>query len=286
MTARSIGHATIMFGVVAVPIKLYSTSETSDGVSFNLLHAEDKSRLEQVFRCKTCGEIVEREKAIKGYEHAKDCYVTFTNEELEAIAAVATEQIELVEYHPSEELDPLYVEKTYYIGPDKGCDQVFKLLNDALAGTTCIALGRWAAKGKEHMVAIRSTSGDLQLHQLRYQSEVKDWTEIPQRNLDARVSPVELRLAKQIIAAGSSSRGLDLGRFHDRVTERAKKLIASKVESGEVIAAPPTPTAAPTPQAGDALLEQLRASLDVAIKNSPPRSTKKPAKAPKKKRAA
>src|SRR6266705_227624 len=117
MSARSIGTGTISFGMVSIPIRMYSAGESASAVSFNLLHAKCKSRLKQQYVCPTDDEIVPRDQMVKGYEFAKDQYVTFTEEELKAMAEEAQRAIEITEFVPLQKVDPIYFEAAYYLGP-------------------------------------------------------------------------------------------------------------------------------------------------------------------------
>lgn len=279
--ARSVAAATISFGIVSIPIKLYSTSETSNDVSFHMHHDEDGARLKQQYVCTKCGVVVDRDHTVKGYEHAKGQHVIFTPEELKAMDEVATQRIELEQYIPIEEFEPLYIEKSYYLGPDKGADRSYQTLAMALGGT--VAIGRYAAKGREHVVAIRSYRDGLLLHQLRYEAETKPWEAIPPRE-DVAIDPRNVKLARELVRRSSVAE-LDLGKFTDRVDMRIRALIAAKVAGGEIVVAqePGGPPVAPA--TADALMDQLKASLDVA----PPDKRSAPARtrhAAKKKRAA
>lgn len=267
-TARSIGTATISFGLVACPVKLYSTNESVDEISFNLLHDADSSRLEQVYRCKQCKELVDREHQVKGYEHAKGCYVTFTADELKALDAVATEQIAIVETVPLEELDGLYLEKSYYLGPDKGAEKVYALLTAALNETGLVGIGQWSARGKEHVVAVRPYQDGILVHQLRYTREVKAWDAVPARP-SVEIKPAELKLAKQLLTAVAEAE-LDLTKYKDRNHERTAALIQQKIESGTTIEAPE----GPVPNNVIDLMEALKASIDKATADAPKKNPK------------
>jgi DNA end-binding protein Ku len=135
MPARSIGTATISFGLVSIPTKLYTTNETSGDISFNMLHDADGARLKQQYICTQCNEVVDREHTVKGYEHTKGQYVVLSADELKALDAVATQTIALEEFVPATAVDPLYVDKSYYLGPDKGGERAYKLLHDAMLET-------------------------------------------------------------------------------------------------------------------------------------------------------
>ena len=131
MPARSIASATISFGLVSIPTKLYTTNESSGDIHFNMLHDADGGRLRQQYVCTKCNEIVDRDHTVKGYEHAKGQYVVLSTDEIKALDAVATQTIALEEFVPAEAVDPLFVEKSYYIGPDKGGERAYKLIRDA-----------------------------------------------------------------------------------------------------------------------------------------------------------
>ena len=140
MPARSIGTATISFGLVSIPTKLYTTNESGNDIHFNMLHEADGARLKQQYICTKCNEVVDREHTVKGYEHAKGQYVIFSAEELKALDAVATQTIALEEFVPAASVDPLYVEKSYYLGPDKGGERAYKLIHDAMIDTGLVGI--------------------------------------------------------------------------------------------------------------------------------------------------
>src|ERR1700686_1796266 len=152
MAGRSMGSGTISFGLVSVPIKLYSTGNSSSGVSLNLLHAECKSRVKQQYICPKDEKIVPREDMIKGYEFAKDQYVTFSTEELKALEETATQTIEVMELVPKGKVDSVYFDKAYYVGPDKGGAKGYAMLVAVMDQKGCVALAKYAARGKQHLV--------------------------------------------------------------------------------------------------------------------------------------
>ena len=152
MPPRSIANATISFGLVSVPVNLYSSSESKSSVSFNMLHKKCNTRLKQQYTCPKDNEIVGRDDTVKGYEFAKDQYVVFTPEELKALDEKATGMIEVVEFVPLEKVDREYVDKVYYLGPDKGGDRAYRLLCEALRQTGRAALGQYAARGGQTLV--------------------------------------------------------------------------------------------------------------------------------------
>ncbi len=282
MPARSIGTATISFGLVSIPTKLYTTNETSGDIHFNMLHDADGARLRQQYICTKCNEVVDREHTVKGYEHTKGQYVVFTPDELKALDAVATQTIALEEFVPASAVDPLYVEKSYYLGPDKGGERAYKLIRDAMLETDLVGVASYSARGKQYVVCLRPFQEGLILHQLRYAQEVKPWTEVPMPELP-ELKPAELGLAKQIIQQ-IAHETFSPEQYKDEVQERMMHLINQKVEGQEITLAPEAP-------AGKVidLMEALKASLGMAPtddrKGALPAEAKEQA-APKKKAAS
>ena len=257
MPARSIGTATISFGLVSIPTKLYTTNETSGDIHFNMLHDADGSRLKQQYICTKCNEVVDREHTVKGYEHAKGQYVVFTPEELKALDAVATQSIALEEFVPAAAVDPLWVEKSYYLGPDKGGERAYKLIRDAMLETELVGIASYAARGKQYIVCLRPFNEGLIMHQLRYAQEVKAWTEVPLPALP-ELKPAEIGLAKQIIQQ-IAHETFSPDKYKDDVQERMMQLIQQKIEGQEITIAPEAP-------AGKVidLMEALKASLGMS----------------------
>jgi DNA end-binding protein Ku len=261
MAARSIASLTVSFGLVSIPVKLYSATEASKAISFNLLHKTCGSRLKQQYFCIKEEVPVAREDMVKGFEFAKDQYVIFTPEELKAMEEAGTQIAEITEFVPIESIDPVYFDKAYYLAPDKGGAKPFALLASALRESKRCALGRWAARGKQYIVMIRPVEEGLIMQQLLYAGEVRSIKdiEIPK----TEVKPAELKLAKQLIDAQASDT-FDPSTYTDEVSARIEAAIEKKVEGQEI-------TMTEAPQGGAQvidLMEALRASLE-----------KKPAKA-------
>jgi DNA end-binding protein Ku len=254
MPARSIGTATISFGLVSIPTKLYTTNETGSDIHFHMLHDADGARLRQQYVCTQCNEIVDREHTVKGYEHAKGQYVVFSADELKALDAVATQAIAIEEFVPATAVDPLWVEKSYYLGPDKGGERAYKLLHEAMSETGLVGIASYSARGKQYIVSLRPFKDGLIMHQLRYAEEVKPWTEVPLPELP-ELKPAELGLAKQIIQQ-IAHETFAPEKYKDDVQARMRDLIAKKVEGEEITMAPE----APTGKVID-LMEALKASL-------------------------
>ncbi|MEO7734792.1 MAG: Ku protein [Kofleriaceae bacterium] len=257
MPARSIGTATISFGLVSIPTKLYTTNETGSDIHFNMLHDADGARLKQQYICTQCNEIVDREHTVKGYEHAKGQYVVFSADEVKALDAVATQAIAIEEFVPATAVDPLWVEKSYYLGPDKGGERAYKLIHDAMIETGLVGVASYSARGKQYIVSLRPFNDGLIMHQLRYAEEVKPWAEVPLPELP-ELKPAELGLAKQIIQQ-IAHETFAPEKYKDDVQARMRDLIAQKVEGQEITMTPEAP-------AGKVidLMEALKASLGMS----------------------
>lgn len=262
MPARSIGTATISFGLVSIPTKLYTTAETSNDISFNMLHGACGSRVKQQYICTKDGEVVEREQMVKGYEYAKGQYVVLSAEEIKALDAVATHTIALEEFVPAHAVDPLYLDKAYYLGPDKGGERAYRLLADAMIDSGLVGLASYSARGKEYIVLVRPFQSGLVMHQLRYADEVKAWSEVPIGDLP-EIKSNELGLAKQIIAQITSESFIP-EKYKDNVRGKMLELINKKIEGQEITAAPEVPQGKVID-----LMEALKASLGMTAEPKP-----------------
>jgi DNA end-binding protein Ku len=265
MAARSIASLTVSFGLVSIPVKLFSATEASKAISFNLLHKTCGSRLKQQYLCVKEEIPVAREEMVKGYEFSKDQYVTFSPEELKAMEEAGTATADITEFVPLESVDPVYFDKAYYLAPDKGGAKPYALLTRALAESGRCALGRWAARGKQYIIMIRPVEKGLVMQQLLYADEVRsiDEIEIP----ETEVKPQELKLAQQLIEAQAVD-AFDPGAYKDQVRERIQAAIDKKVEGQEITF---TEAAQASAQVID-LMEALRASLEK--KSIPPSRAK------------
>jgi DNA end-binding protein Ku len=270
MAARAIASLTVTFGLVSVPVKLFSATQSSAGVSFNLLHSACGSRLKQQYLCAKEGVVVERGDMVKGFEFAKDQYVVFTPDELKALEEKGTHTIDIVSFIPVASVDPIYYDKAYYLAPDKGGARPYALLARAMREMGRCALARWAWKGKQYMVQVRPAEDGLVLQQLLYADEVRGLTDLEIEKAD--VKPAELALAKQLIEQGATEE-YDPKAYVDEVKKRIEAAVQQKVEGKEV-------TVSAEPEAGGAqvidLMEALRASLG---KGGAPAPSEAPAKA-------
>ena len=275
MPARAIGTASISFGLVSVPIKMFSAADTTSAIGFNLIHKDCGSRLKQKYICAKDGVEVSRDDMVKGYEFAKDQYVLFTPEELKAIEAKSDNQIEIVEFVPEEKVEPVYLDKLYYLGPDKGGDRAYRLLAAAMRETGLSALGRYAARGKQYLVLLTPMQDGIVMHQLNYADEVRPFSEVGVP--EGEVKKEELKLAIQLI---DQIRNEDFKpeQYKDEVRARVLELIERKVQGEDITEAP---SEAPQTQIID-LMAALKASLDKggSKERKPARAAKKAAAAP------
>jgi DNA end-binding protein Ku len=258
MAARSIASLTISFGMVSIPVKLYSATESSKAISFNMLHKGCGSRLKQQYLCAKEEVVVSRENMVKGYEFAKDQYVMFSPEELKALEEAGTQSADITEFVPLKTVDPVYFDKAYYLGPDKGGAKPYALLARALRESGRCAIGRWATRGKQYIVMIRPVEDlveGLVMQQLLYSGEVRSMRDVDIPKMD--VKPAELKLAQQLIEQQSSEK-FDPSSYTDDVRSRIEAAIQKKVEGQEI-------TMTDQPETGGQvidLMEALRASLE------------------------
>lgn len=267
MAAHSIGSATVSFGLVSVPVQLFAAGESKAAISFNMLHKKDGARLKQQYLCSKDGEKVERSDMVKGYEFQKGQYVIFTPEELKALEERGTGAIEIKEFLPAEQVDRIWLDRTYYLGADKGGERAYKLLAEALEESKRVAIGQYAARGKQYLIMIRPLQGRLVMEQLRYADEIRDIAEIPVPKTD--VKDQELQLAIKVIDQGAIDE-FEPQKYKDNVRERMQEQIERKVKGKEITE---EPEEAPKTKVLD-LMQALRQSLEAA----PAEEKEKPAK--------
>lgn len=234
MSPRPIATATVSFGLVSIPCQLYSSAENSQKVRFNFL-SPDGTRVKQQYVDAKTGEPVQRSDLIKGYQFAKDQYVTFKPEELKALEAEATQAVEIVEFVPLDQVERAYIGKTYYLGPARGGDKAYRLLGAAMRKTGWAALAKYAARGKQYLVLVRPVGDHLVLEQLHYAHEVRDIADVPSG--EGEVADAELGLAVQLIEQ-IASEDFDPSKYEDEVGQRMLAAIERKVADGTEITAP------------------------------------------------
>jgi DNA end-binding protein Ku len=256
MAARSIASLTLSFGLVSIPVKLYSATETSAAVRFNLL-AKDGSRLKQQYVSEKDQTVVARADMVKGYEFEKDKFVLFSAEELKALEEASSPTIEIMAFIPEKSVDPLYYDKAYLLAPDKRGGKPYALLGEAMRASGRCALAKWAWKAKQYVVQVRAVEEGLVLQQLLYADEVRSLKDLDIEKVE--VSPPELQLALQLIDQISQD-AYDPTAHVDEEKKRILAAIDEKIASGKQVVAAPHDEAPSTAQVID-LMGALRASL-------------------------
>jgi DNA end-binding protein Ku len=292
MAARSIGSGTISFGLVTIPFKVY-TAVSEQRVSFNMLHKGCGSRLSQQLICPVDNVVVSRADTVSGYEHTRDQYVVFEKGEIEALKTLRAGTLSLEQFVPAETVDLLYIEKSYYIGPDKGGAVGYRVLAEALERTEKIGVGRYAKQGKDVLVLIRPYKGGLIMHEAYYANEIRPWkdVEIPEA---APITDQHIQMATLLIEQLERP-AFDAGEFDDEWAVKVKEAVAAKLAGEEVKPAPQPKTVVidllealkQSVAANDAELEKRRRENPVAAKGpkkAVPRAQEGTKKAAKKKR--
>lgn len=272
MVARAFGSASLAFGLVSIPVKVYTTQKPGSQLSFNLVHDACGTRLKQQYVCPEHDEVVTREHIVKGYEYAKGQFLTLTSDEIKALEAISDNAIALSEFVPSESVDPVYIDKTFYLGPDKGGDRAYRLLSAALRETGLVGLARYSSRGKQYAVLVRPYGDEgLIMHQLHYADEVRTFDEIPLGE-SREVGDVELNLAVQLIEQAATDH-FDPEKYRDEVKDRVLGLIEQKLAGQEITAEPPQ-------QRGEIidLMEALKASLGATMRDEGLDAQRKPAR--------
>lgn len=291
MVARPLATATISFGLVSIPVKLYTTTKSSESISFRMLHETCKSPLKYQYYCPKDDEVVERSDTVKGYEYAKNQFVVFTPDELKAMEEEATKAIAIEEFVPLDAIDGIFLDKAYYVAPERGGARAYSLLAKAMEQKGIGGLAKYAARGKQYLVVLRPMEGKLVMQQLRYAHEVRDMSEVPLDDVKGDVKDTELKLALQLIDQ-ITSEGFEPAKYHDEVHDRTVEHIEEKV-AGQEISIVPSET--PKAKVID-LMDALKASLsggEAASSSSPEASggkskgstQRKPAKASSRKKA-
>lgn len=287
MASRAIASGNVSFGLVSIPVKLY-TAASSEQVSFNMIHKKCGGRIKMQYFCPTDSEVVERQDTTKGYEHAKGQYVLFSEEELKAFEAERSNAIEITEFVPLESVDFVHVEKSYYLGPDKGGDKAYALLAESMRKKDVVAVGRWAARGKEQLVLVRPYQDGLILHQLYYANEVRAFEDIEgpaKLSFSDKERDLALKLVDQL-----TSDAFEPEKYHDTFSDKVREAVEQKVAGQEITLAPEAPKAQII-DLFDALKKTLAAgpapppSVLKPPKKTEPKADAEDAESPKKKRA-
>ena len=256
MAARSIASLSLSFGLVSIPVKLYSATESSASVRFNMLD-KDGARLKQQYVSEKDQHVVERAEMVKGYEFEKDRFVIFQPDELKALQESPSHTIDIVAFIPEKAVDPIFYDKAYFLAPDKRGAKPYGLLMEAMKQSGRCALAKWAWKAKQYVVQVRPAEDGLVLQQLLYADEVRSMKELEIEKVAA--SPAELKLAMQLIDQISEDT-YDPTMFEDEEKKRILAAIDEKIAGKHIVANEPHEAASGGAQVID-LVEALRASL-------------------------
>ncbi len=278
MPPHSTASASISFGLVNIPVRLFSANQ-SKNLAYRMLHSKDQQRVRQQWICGGCGESVERSDMVKGYEHAKGQYVVLSDEELKSLETKSDGTISIEEFVPIASIDPIYFETTQYLGADKGAGRAYQLLCEAMAKAARCAIGRFANRGRQQLVVLRQVDGVIVLHGLFYADEVRERGEIEHGD-GSPAKEAELDLAMKLIEALAVD-SYQPGKFTDDYLEAGRQLVEKKVAGQEIVIA-----AAPE-QKGKVvdIMEALRASLGATRRKSEPEAADKPASGDKPEKA-
>lgn len=259
---RATWSGMISFGLVNIPVKLFTAARSQD-ISFHQLHKEDSGRVKYEKVCKVCGNELGQDDIIKGYEYKKNQYVTLSDEELDKINLPTAKTISISNFIDAGEIDPIDFEKAYYVSPAENGERAYVLLREALKKTNKVGIGKVALRNREDLVAVRLSGDALVLETLHYANELAKPDELGLPAADTQVPGNELELAEVLINHMSSD--FDLSAYHDDYEQALKDMISKKIE-GEEVTAPPEPQ--PTNVVD--IMAALKASLEEAEKEPVP----------------
>jgi DNA end-binding protein Ku len=258
--ASSVWKGHLTFGLVSFPIRLFSAAR-SETIAFNLLHKEDHSRIKQVTYCQAEDKPVPRSELVKGYEYEKDRYVEIDEEDIKKVAPKTAKVMEILEFVKSEQVDPVYLESSYYVAPDEGGEKPYALLFQALRESKFYALAKVAMHNREHIIVLRPGAKGILSHTMYYPDEIRQVDEF--RTDTSLVKDKELDMAKMLIS--SLEADFEPQKYHDTFRDNVQKMIEAKIEGKNVVATP-EPHVAPVID----IMEALKRSL--AEKRKPAQS--------------
>ena len=267
MPPRPTWKGFLKVSLVTIPVKVFPATESAATLSFNQLHAECQTRIQQKRRCSHCEREVSNSELAKGYEFEKGRYVIVSEEDIQKVRVESTRVINLVQFANASDIDPIYVDRAYYLAPDGPlAAEAFAVVREGMAGKA--GIGKVALYGREYLVAIRPQKKGLVMYTLHHDAEIRSIDQIEELgSVPSKVKPEEMKLAKQIIATFDA--GLNLKDYKDEYTEGLRQIIDAKIAGEEIVAS----EVADPPKVVD-LMEALRRSLD-----SVSTTKKKPAKA-------
>ncbi len=231
--ASSVWKGHLTYGLVSFPIRLFSAAR-GETISFNLLHKDDHSRIKQVIFCQAEDKPVPRSDLIKGYEYEKDRYVPIDEEDIKKVAPKTARVMEILEFVKAEQVDPIYLESSYYVAPDEGGEKPYALLFQALRESKYYALAKVAMHNREHIIILRPGAKGILSHTMYYQDEIRQVEEF--RTDTSLVKEKELDMAKMLIS--SLEADFEPQKYHDTYRDNLQKMIESKIEGKKVVAAP------------------------------------------------
>ena len=274
MAARATWKGFLKVSLVNIPIRVFPATESSATISFNQLHGECQTRIQQKRWCPHCDREVSNAEIVKGYEFEKGHYVVLSEEDFEKVRPESTRVIDLVQFADESAIDPMYVDRTYDLAPDGGvATEAFAVMREGLKGK--VGIGKLALYGREYLVAVRPRGRGIVMHTLHHAAEMRSMDTVEELNsVPLKAKPEEVKLARQIIGTFEST--LNLADYKDEYREGLERIIAAKVEGKEIVA----PAVEAPPKVVN-LMEALQRSLD-----SVSRTTKKPARAAVEKRVA
>jgi DNA end-binding protein Ku len=255
MAARPTWKGYLKISLVNIPIRVFPATDAAATISFNQLHRECQTRIQQKRWCPTCQVEVPNTDLVKGYEFEKGKYVVLDEEDLNKVRPESTRVINVVQFADASMIDPVYVERPYYLAPDGAvAGEAFAVIREGMAGKA--AVGKVALYGREYLVAIQPRENGLVMYTMRHATEVRSMSAIDElKSVPAKMKPDEVRLAKQVI--GNFETGGDLSQYKDDYQVELKKIIDAKIEGKEVVGPPEEET----PKVVN-LMEALRQSLD------------------------
>jgi len=251
MAARSIGSGVMTFGLVTIPFKVY-TAVSEQAVSFAMLHAECGTRVRSQLFCPAHNRVIEHAETVKGYEHTRDQYLALSREDLDALKSARAGELVLEEFVPADTVDPIHIESSYYLGPDKGGAVAYAVLADALRRAGRVGVGRYARQGKDLLVLVRPYRDGLMMHEAHYATEIRPWEDLEVSAVDV---PRDHAHMAGLLVAQLERDAFDPSRFRDEYAERVRALVARKLAGEPIVVEPPK--AAPV----IGLLEALQRSV-------------------------
>jgi DNA end-binding protein Ku len=272
--ARKLETAHISFGLVTIPVGIYSAIDEQD-IHFNQLHAPCGSRIKQQRFCPVCKREVNYDELVKGYEIAKDQYVRITQEELDQVRAAESEAMEILEFVPLSAVDPIYFESTYYLGTERQGEKAYQLLAQAMDEMQRVALAKYVWRGKDSLFLIRSSQGRLLLHRMHYHDEIRDFDIVPKA--DQKAGSAELKLATQLIESISNST-FDPQGYHDGYRQRVMELIEEKAK-GKTLKLQPKAVPAATDVVD--LMQRLKESVAQSVQRKAGKTRALPVQEPR-----